>query len=293
MTITNKSRCKINLLLNILGKRKDGFHELETLMQPVPLYDEITYSVVGSTIKLTTNRPDLPCGRSNLVVRAAEKFRQTAEIADGLKIHLEKKIPMEAGMGGGSSNAAVTLLSLNELFGHPLSSSQLAKIACELGSDVPFFLQNNPALATGRGELIEVMEAFECMKKLSLVLFHPGFGISTAWSYKTLAEYPRALKGRPGRAKSLIKAMQSNDPNWGALLYNSLERPAFQKYPVLELYVNEFKKLGAVASLMSGSGSTVFGYFSSTDAASNALKNFRAKFGLAGWSTIVLSQAEG
>ncbi len=290
MSLAKKSGCKVNLLLNILGKRDDGFHELETVMQPVSLFDDLEFSLGGSSVLLTSNHPDLPCDGSNLIVRAAELFRARTGVTDGFRIHLEKRVPMEAGLGGGSSNAAITLLSLNELLGNPASTNRLHEIAGELGSDVPFFLQNRPALATGRGEHIQALDPFPTLEKLTLVLVHPGFGISTAWSYKTLAEFPDALNGRPGKAQELVTAFRSVDLTWGAKLYNSLEAPAFMKYPVLQLYVDEFKNRGATSAMMSGSGSTVFAYFDSRTQAESGLESFQSKFGRAGWSTILPPQ---
>lgn len=292
MSLTKQSGCKINLLLNILGKRDDGFHELETVMQPIPLFDQLEFSSEGPTVNLTCNHPDLPCDGSNLIVKAADAFRSAANISDGVRIHLEKHIPMEAGMAGGSSNAAATLLGLNELFGQPLQSERLIEIAQKLGSDVPFFLQNHPALATGRGETIKSLNPFASLQGLSLVLVHPGFGISTPWSYKTLARFPEGLNGRKGRAAALINSLESEDRGWSDQLFNSLELPAFKKYPVLKLYVKEFKDFGATASLMSGSGSTVFAYFPSTKLAESGLESFQTKFGNTGWSTIIPPQSE-
>jgi len=158
MTIEKKSPCKVNLLLNILGKRADGFHELETVMHPVSLFDRLTLSRAGRVVELTCSNPALPADASNLVHRAATAFLQAAKISDGVRIHLEKNIPMAAGLGGGSGNAAAALSGLNELFNGPLNGEQLHKIAAALGSDVPFFLQSKPALATGRGEKIESLE---------------------------------------------------------------------------------------------------------------------------------------
>src|SRR5580704_6042583 len=122
------SPCKVNLLLNILGKRPDGFHELETVMQPVDFYDELTFERSGNRIELSCSDKNLPADSKNLVFRAAENFLQAAKISDGIKIHLEKKIPLAAGLGGGSGNAATTLLGMNELFDSPLSLKTLAHI---------------------------------------------------------------------------------------------------------------------------------------------------------------------
>ena len=293
MSLVRKSGCKINLLLNILGKRDDGFHELETVMQPVPLFDELHFDRVGDRVEMSSSHPHLPCDQTNLVVKAASSFQEATGICEGVRIHLEKNIPMEAGLGGGSSNAATTLLAVNELFDSPISAKELSDIAASLGSDVPFFLQSGPALATGRGEKIQPLEPFFQIDKLSLLLVHPGFGISTGWSYRTLANFPDGISGRPGRGTELIEAIRTDEGDWGSKLYNSLELPAFHKYPVLELYVEFFKERHAQASLMSGSGSTVYAYFETPGEAERALDEFKSEFGDVGWSTIVSPHADG
>ena len=158
--LEKKSHCKVNLLLNILGRRPDNFHEVETVMQPVNVCDELRFERSGSEIQLTCNEPRLPTDSGNLVHRAASAFLQAGKINDSVRIHLEKKLPLAAGLGGGSGNAATTLLALNELFENPLTSEELNRIGATLGSDVPFFLQNKPALATGRGEKIQPLDFF-------------------------------------------------------------------------------------------------------------------------------------
>src|SRR5690242_15402605 len=145
------SPCKVNLLLNILGKRADGFHELETIMHPIKVCDCVRFERSASGIHLTCNHPDLPTDHRNLVYRAAALFLERADIRDGIQIRLEKNVPLAAGLGGGSSNAAITLMALNEMFGSPLTVDRLHNLAASLGSDVPFFLQGQPALASGRG----------------------------------------------------------------------------------------------------------------------------------------------
>src|SRR3954465_3364183 len=162
MMLEKLSPCKVNLVLNILSKRSDGFHELETVMHPVGLCDRLTFSRAAS-VELTCDNAELPCDSRNLVHKAATAFLQEAALREGVRIRLEKKIPMAAGLGGGSGNAAVTLLALNELFARPLAEDQLLKIAASLGSDVPFFLWGKPALATGRGEKVEPLESFRAL----------------------------------------------------------------------------------------------------------------------------------
>lgn len=288
MTLTKASPCKVNLILNILGKRPDGFHELETVMHPVNVCDDISITRASSGVQLTCSHPELPVDSRNLVFRAVTAFLGEAKIADGVRLHLEKKIPMAAGLGGGSGNAATTLTGLNELFGNPLGTKQLQNLAASLGSDVPFFLQTKPALATGRGENVESLEPFACLSGAAILLVHPGFGISTPWAYKELARFPSALNGERGRAQRLIDALRNSDlAAAGKDFYNSLEAPALEKFPVLALYQEFFRAHGAVVSLMSGSGSTTFALFQNQTAAQAAVDPFQAKFGTAGWITVV------
>jgi 4-diphosphocytidyl-2-C-methyl-D-erythritol kinase len=288
MTLERESPCKINLLLNILGRRPDGFHELETVLHPVRLFDRLRFTRGHDGLQLTCNEPRLPTDSANLVHRAAAAFLQTAGIREGVRIHLEKRIPMAAGLGGGSGNAATTLSGLNELFGGPLSSAQLLEIAASLGSDVPFFLQSRPALATGRGEAVQPLDFFPALRGAGLLLIHPGFGIATAWAYRQLARFPDALRGRAGRARALITLLQSSDlASAGREFYNSLEAPALEKYPLLALIQEFLRKNGAAATLMSGSGSTTFAVTESPGAAEQLAAKFQGKFGSSFWTAVV------
>ncbi len=288
MRLEKKSPCKVNLLLNILGRRADGFHELETVMHPVNVFDELSFARVTRGFHLTCSDPTLPTDAGNLVHRAAMMFFHKTEIRDGVRIHLEKRIPMAAGLGGGSGNAATTLLGLNEIFGKPLSARALHDIAATLGSDIPFFLQPKPALGTGRGENIRPLETFPALNDAAFLLVHPGFGISTPWAYQTLARFPDALNGRPGRAEQLIALLRTpNLKSAGMAFYNSLEAPALDKFPVLALYQEFFRAHGAAATLMSGSGSTTFAVMESQAAGEQLVEKFKGRFGEACWTAVV------
>jgi 4-diphosphocytidyl-2-C-methyl-D-erythritol kinase len=297
MRLEKKSPCKVNLLLNILGKRPDGFHELETVMQPVNLFDEIHFERCGNAIQLTCDEPALPVDSKNLVHRAAAGFLPAANVSDGVKIHLEKKIPLAAGLGGGSSNAATTLLALNELFDRPLSGAKLRELAASLGSDVPFFLQNRPALATGRGEKIQSLDFFPALRGRACLLIHPGFGISTPWAYQNLARVPDALNGKPGRAQKLVSLLQTPSGSAGVPpadlkaaakeFYNSLEAAALDKFPVLALYQEFLRKNGALAALMSGSGSTTFAIVENVKTGEMLMEKFKSKIGQNCWTAVV------
>lgn len=286
-TVIRQSPCKVNLLLNILGKRADGFHELETVMQPVQLSDRITVSKAAAGLTLTCNLPTLPVDGTNLVHKAAVAFFQATQITDGVSIQLEKNIPLAAGLGGGSGNAAHTLLALNELFDLPLGTARLQELAAALGSDVPFFLQSQPALAVGRGEQVQSLAPFPALRGAHLLLIHPGFGISTAWAYQSLAKYPAALNGQPGRARQLVTLLQGTDlAAAGNAFYNSLEAPALPKIPLLALYQEFLRANGAPAVLMSGSGSTTFAILPARDFAERLRERFHSRFGPSAWTAV-------
>lgn len=286
-TVIRQSPCKVNLLLNILRKREDGFHELETVMQPVQLCDQLEVSKSPSGVTITCTNAALPVDGSNLVHKAATAILAAAGITDGVKIHLEKNIPLAAGLGGGSGNAAHTLCAVNELFDLPLNSARLQELAAALGSDVPFFLQSQPALAYGRGELVQALAPFPALRGAHILLIHPGFGISTAWAYQALSRHPDALQGRVGRAQQLIESLRNADlATAGRYFYNSLEAPALPKHPLLAVYQEFLRTQGAPAVLMSGSGSTTFAITPSRDAADRLRERFQSKFGTSAWTTV-------
>jgi len=288
MPLVLESPCKVNLILNILGRRPDGFHELETIMQPVPWHDRLHFEPAASGVSLTCDDPALPVDDTNLVVRAARAFLERAHLNAGARIHLEKRIPLAAGLGGGSGDAATTLLGLNRLFREPLALSELDQLASTLGSDVPFFLYNRPALATGRGERVTPLEPFSALRGCWLFLAHPGFGVATAWAYRELAQHPDALHGTAGRAAELLRHLQAGDlHSASARLYNALEAPVLRKYPILALYQEYLRRAGAAGTLMSGSGSTTFA-IATDEAQGQALQaGFRQQFGDRGHTALV------
>ena len=258
-------------------------------MHPVGVYDHLELERAGAGISLTCSDSRLPVHSKNLVVRAATLFFETARIGagEGVRIHLNKKVPIAAGLGGGSANAAVTLLALNELFDGPLSREKITELAASLGSDIPFFLQNGPALATGRGEIITPLDFFEPLRGTYLVLIHPHFGVSTPWAYQQLARFPSALRGITGRARQLVSRLRTDLSQAAGEFYNSLEMPVLWKYPLLELFQENCRENGAVAALMSGSGSTTFALAASEKSAERILEGFKSKFGASFWMSIV------
>jgi 4-diphosphocytidyl-2-C-methyl-D-erythritol kinase len=191
-------------------------------------------------------------------------------------------------LGGGSGNAATTLLALNELWGNLLTLEKLSELAASLGSDIPFFLQDQPALASGRGEKIEPLENFPALQGKAFLLIHPGFGISTPWAYQTLARFPDAVNGQKGRVQKLAGLLQAGDLKAAAAeFYNSLEAPALEKFPVLKLYQEFLLANGALAALMSGSGSTTFAICENVSVGESLAAKFKAKFGANCWTAVV------
>ncbi|PYL60985.1 MAG: 4-(cytidine 5'-diphospho)-2-C-methyl-D-erythritol kinase [Verrucomicrobia bacterium] len=237
---------KINLSLKILSRRSDGFHEVETFIAPISLCDEIEIGTSDSKeIELHCDDPSVPTGNDNLIVRAAKSFFAATKLKPAVSIDLKKKIPHGAGLGGGSSDAASTLLALDGLFDTKLPREALAKIAETIGSDVPFFIFQSPALCKGRGELITSLKV---KQKLSILLLKPAFGVSTAWAYSHW-QHSREIPAVRYQAQEFA----------GQIFVNDLERPAFEKFAFLaQLKMWLLKQAEVGVALMSGSGSAVF-----------------------------------
>jgi len=287
MSLELRSPCKINLLLNILGRRSDGFHALETVLQPLGLWDRLEMNKGGLGVQLTCTDSKLLVDTSNLVHRAALAFLAEAGISEGVRIHLVKRLPLSAGLGGGSANAAVTLSGLNRLFDQAVSSETLARIAAKLGSDIPFFLQDRPAIGTGRGEQIHPVDPFEALDGVAVLLVRPGFGVSTAWAYEHLAKYPESLNGRTGRASELAERLRAADLTSAREgFFNSLEAPVFDKYPLLAVLKEYLLDEGATVALMSGSGSTTFALTHNVSSAESLREKVLGRFGVMGWTAV-------
>lgn len=238
---------KVNLSLQISARRNDGFHEIETLMTPISLCDEITITSDGTSFGIDFRSDDasLPGGSDNLVVRAAELFfHATGQKAD-VTIQLQKKIPYGAGLGGGSSDAATTLQGLNQYYQTGLPLTELAGLAGQIGSDVPFFLSRSPAICRGRGEQVAPAKLDT---PLSLLLLKPSFGVPTSWAYSHWKD-SREIPGVSYAAQEFR----------GVRFINDLERPVFEKFIFLgQLKTWLLKQSEVGAALLSGSGSTVF-----------------------------------
>jgi 4-diphosphocytidyl-2-C-methyl-D-erythritol kinase len=287
MEVEIKSLAKVNFSLNVLNKRPDKFHELETLLYPIKLEDTIILSKSNSGLKIICDYPEVPINSDNLAWKAADLFLKTTNIKSGVDIKIIKQIPVAAGLGGGSSNAAAVLQGLKQLFQSDISDQELNNMAASLGSDVNFFLYSKPAIGTGRGEKLMTLPDFEIFHGKKILLINPGFGISTPWAYQNLGLFPKQLNGRPGYTMELAAILYSGKIPEPDFFFNALETPVFFKYPLL-LLVKEFcLKNGAIMSLMSGSGSTVFALTSDIDIAKKIEDGIIKNFGKTFWTRIV------
>jgi 4-diphosphocytidyl-2-C-methyl-D-erythritol kinase len=242
---------KVNLVLEVLGKRDDGYHELVTVMQAVDLSDRITLEEADE-LTMRTRSSDVPADGRNLAVRAATALREAAGMTRGVRITLDKRIPVAAGLGGGSTDAAAVLLGLNRLWRLRWPVERLDEVATTLGMDVPFFLRGGTARATGRGERIETLGG----GTLGLVLVNPRFAVSTAEMYARVTP-TMYTDGR--HAKSLAGELRRSPARVAASLYNGLQEAAVAAYPPIARIRAALLAAGALGALMSGSGPTVFG----------------------------------
>ena len=265
-SISFKTPAKVNLGLHILGKREDGFHELETLFQMVNWCDEIKIECLSHGLELVCNQTDIPTDKGNLVIRAAHILQtRYPERCKGARIHLNKNIPHGAGLGGGSGNAAGVLLGLNFLWGLKLKREDLISVASELGSDVPFFLFSPCAIGRGRGEILEPVKN---SIRFYVLMVYPGFAVSTASVYGNLKLQLTKRENNISILKNFL--LQSEFAQLGATWSNDLELFVFKEYPGLSGIKKEMLALGAKGALLSGSGSTVFGIFDNPETANSA-----------------------
>jgi 4-diphosphocytidyl-2-C-methyl-D-erythritol kinase len=258
MNATRRAPAKVNLFLDVVAQRPDGYHDIQTVFLPIPaLADTVSVAVAAhaeNAITLTCDDPDLPTDASNLCCRAAAAFAAAVPTARGCRIALTKRIPVAAGLGGGSSDAAAVLLALNDLAGRPLPGPDLAALARSLGADVPFFLDPRPSLASGIGD---VLTPIACTLDAGVVLVNPRFPVSAAWAYANLARCPRSP---PPALSTLLAALALGDlATTAATAYNALDPAVRDKFPLLDRIRDCLLDGGCLAAMVSGSGPTVFG----------------------------------
>jgi len=256
---------KLNLCLEVLRKRPDGYHDIRSLMIPLDFGDNVLVRIIegNDAIECVCDNPEVPVGEANLAWRAARAFLQKAGAKVGVKIEITKRIPVAGGLAGGSSDAAGVLRALNKLLSYPLDDLQLADTALEIGSDVPFLLAGRPAWVEGRGERLR--PAVVPTHWVYLIL-HPGFGVSSGWAYRNL--------------NLTIKNLENNIDyplTEGVRMMNHLEVPVFRQYPQLEELKKKLVNSRAKAALMSGSGPVVFGVFEDMETAKGVGREFAEK----------------
>lgn len=270
--ITLRSPAKLNFRLDVLSKRSDGYHELLMLMDRINLEDEIEIKVIERGIIVTSDDPTLPTSEGNVAYRAAKEILAYSSRNVGVEIKINKRIPIASGMGGGSSNAAAVILGINQLLKLKLPKEKLMIIGAKIGADVPFFIFEGPAIASGIGDKLRKINK---IPKMSLVLVNPGIPVSTQWAYKNLAmnatgnivsSKPEELPLVFNTKKDVVK-----------FLNNDLEKVTIKEFPV----ISEIKKLlvdqGAIASQMTGSGPTVFGIYPDKASADKAISKIEGR----------------
>src|SRR5499426_1620933 len=280
MTLTLPSFAKINWTLEVLGKRPDGYHELRTLLQTISVADELTFERAERGIVIHCDHPEVPCDETNLVHRAAKLLGEFTGADKGVRIRINKRLPVAAGLGGGSSNAAVTLLALQKLWNVQVAPSDLFNLGAKLGADAPFFLIGGTCLGVGRGDevypLADINEEF-------LLLVNAGIAVSTRDAY---ADLPPELT----KPEAIIKMPLSFEAAYAATarpgapipLINDLEKTVYARHPALIEVKRRLKQVGARGVLMSGSGSTVFAIFDSAEERARAEDDLSAT----GWRSL-------
>ena len=255
----------MNIRLKVTGRRSDGYHELVSIMVPIDLFDGLEIDVIPEGIKLTCEGYQVPTDESNLVHKAIKIFLSQISFDKGFSVKLQKNIPVAAGLGGGSSDAAATLLSLNEICSEPLSLTKLADIAIKLGADVPFFLYCKPSLARGIGEILEPLINWP---KRYYVIVAPPLQVSTAWVYGNLK-----LELTREEYDYILNFLENSLVTISSLLENDLEKVTSASFPIINRIKKFLIEAGAEGALMSGSGPSVFGVFTSLDQATSAKRS--------------------
>lgn len=268
---------KINLFLDVTGKREDGYHNILSVMQSVSLSDTVTTELTDRGFTVTSTIENVPCDNSNIAIRAAMKFFEFTGISGGAKIHIEKRIPMAAGLAGGSTDGAAVIMALNKLTGAGLTDSELIKIASKVGADVPFCLFGGTKITRGIGDILEDCPA---CPRLHVVVAIDGEGVSTPWAYGELDLIYSDLKnGNVNSEKfdSLISALEGSDKHKVAgNTFNIFETAVPPVRPMVDILKQKMIQGGALCAVMSGSGPSVYGLFDSAESAQKAAKIIQA-----------------
>jgi len=272
-TLHLESPAKVNLRLEILKRREDGYHELRTILQKISLHDTLHFFLKKEKgVSITTDHPKLPVGKDNLVFRAAQSVLKVSGYKGGIHIEIEKRIPLGAGLGGGSSNAATALKGLNQLLKMDLSKRELMGMGLEIGADVPFFFLEGAAIGLGIGERLKKIK----LPILYFVLIYPNYEVSTRWAYENFVLTNQRIHF------NLHKFLRTPE-GISRILLNHLEEVVSEKYPQIDIMKKILFSAGALGTLMTGSGPTVFGLFPEGKSAAGAYEKIRKLVGRKGW----------
>jgi 4-diphosphocytidyl-2-C-methyl-D-erythritol kinase len=275
-TLRLLSPAKINLRLEILRKREDGYHELRTIFQKISLFDTLRFSLTQEKgILITADHPGLPVGRKNLVYLAIRSVLKRGSYRGGVRVEIRKRIPLGAGLGGGSSNAAAAMKALNLLLGMGLSRNELMEMGVKIGADVPFFFLDGAAMGTGIGERLRRIE----LPKLWFVLIYPNVEVSTRWTYQNFVLTKK-------RFRLNIHKLLKTPEGISCRLRNDLEGIVSSKYPQIEVMKKNLCSAGALGALMTGSGPTVFGVFPDEGSASAGYRKVKNMVRPKGWTVL-------
>lgn len=268
-----KAYAKVNISLDIVGKREDGYHLLEMIMQSIDLYDELNIEKQNKDITIKCNKPYVPTDERNLAYKAAKLFIEKYKINGGVNISIKKNIPVCAGLAGGSTDGAAVLKAMNKIFGVEASDEELMELGLELGADVPYCIKGGTALCRGIGEKVTELNNF---KDKILVLVKPPFGVSTKSVYQ---EFDLSKVRSHPNTEALIKAIEVNDLKLVSNnMKNLLENVTLRKHKVLINIKEEMKNLGAIGTMMSGSGPTVFAFFDDMLKAQRCFEKMKLKY---------------
>lgn len=268
-----RAYAKVNISLDVVGKREDGYHLLKMIMQNIDLYDEIIVEKQSSDITIECNKNYVPIDSRNLAYKAAMVFKERYNISEGVKIKIFKNIPVSAGLAGGSTDAAAVLKVMNKLFEVNAPKEELMELGLKLGADIPYCIQGGTALCEGVGEIITPLKPF---KDKIIVLVKPSFGVSTKEVYKNFEL--EKVKKHP-ETEALINAMAEDELRYVAYnMRNLLENVTLKKHKVLINLKEEMNKYGAINSMMSGSGPTVFAFFDDMLKAQKCFEKMKEKY---------------
>lgn len=272
---------KINLFLAVTGRRPDGFHDLVSVAVPLVWGDSIGVEA-GASFSVACDSPDVPKDGSNLVMRAAGAFAAETGWTGGARFTISKRIPSGAGLGGASSDAATALEALNDLAGRPLDAAGLSRVASAVGSDCPLFLSKGPVVMRGRGERVEPLprEPYSRVRGTRVLVFKPGFAISTPWAYARLAEGGARAYVPPQRADAQLGSwIQNQGAPAKDLYFNSFERPVFAKFGALPIVLERLRDRFGIEARMSGSGSACFALINESGDAAPVVAAIREAWG--------------